>query len=630
MPPGATLGSFALELVQAFEAPADAIFDEESLRHVLSGFQGVAGLDSGELAGSFEELPAPPPPPPPLPPSSPPSPAMPPLAPPANTTNSSTTSMRRLSGAPPIDGVSSNGVRQVRLMRRLAIDAGLDMQACNSTLLTKKTIVTVKIATMNPAAYEALIALSQGSPSARYALASSPVMNRDGQAFSLCTKSVVSGQTRNIEEAPSPPPPAPPPVNPPEPPAPPPFNLLPGGLDVFAFVNVSNPAAAALTQLLQASAGTVQAAATVAVGASVAASAAASAVGGAAGGGGGPSALMGAQRNALYGMVGGAPQSCDAPGAAGNGGGWTMGRLGVGGDNPCADGGGRLQTGRRLQKGGGGKSGGADGGKGDGADGYEEEEDLTQRLLVQAMVDTILSVSMIFGVIVILHVLVLLLWKCCVNRRFYRWARPSNIRVVYIVKKPGARLGVGLQGNVIMHVEPGSSCAGLLLPGDKVHVVNGIQLKPARMWIRWACAQLDIRVWVRWACSVDLVGAKAAKLISGSSKLYMLVSSPPETSRPLRPRFCCRLSCFRPSEKRVAPTAPEGEPPSDPNAARAGDTKPGLDSAVLSTVTTTATSDADDGVPQAPSVGPSDIEREQLKKAFGDFDLDGTAQWLQT
>ena len=112
-----------------------------------------------------------------------------------------------------------------------------------------------------------------------------------------------------------------------------------GGLDVLDFVNLSNPVSAALTTLLTAAAPTVQAAATTAVAVSAAVSAGAAAAGGAAAGGSvGRSVLGVAQRNSLMGTLGGAAASCDDPRATGTGGGWTMGRLGVGSaNNPCTN-----------------------------------------------------------------------------------------------------------------------------------------------------------------------------------------------------------------------------------------------------------------------------------------------------
>ena len=48
----------------------------------------------------------------------------------------------------------------------------------------------------------------------------------------------------------------------------------------------------------------------------------------------------------------------------------------------------------------------------------EDEESFEQRLLVSAMVDVIMSVIMILGALIGLHVLVLIYWKYCMNRRY--------------------------------------------------------------------------------------------------------------------------------------------------------------------------------------------------------------------
>ena len=178
-----------------------------------------------------------------------------------------------------------------------------------------------------------------------------------------------------------------------------------------------------------------------------------------------------------------------------------MGRFGVGGESPCADGG------RRLS---------------------EDEEALVQRLLVQAMVDTMLSVAMILAAAFGLHLLILVQWKCCINHSYYNWSKPSNIRVVRISKPHGSRLGIDLHDDKIMHVDLASPCAGLLRPGDQLHVINGKQVLRSRGWIRWLCALLDIRQLWRG----DQVAARAAKLLADSSLLYILVSSPPETGTP--------------------------------------------------------------------------------------------------
>ena len=317
----------------------------------------------------------------------------------------------------------------------------LDMSQCyaGGSTKPKKTIVTVSITTKDAAAFATLMKLSQGSAEETEALKAIPITAADGSAFTLCTKAAVagSGPQQIINPAPSPPaPPTPPPALPPSPP----FNILPGGLDILDFVNVSNPGSKAVGMLLQQAAATVSTVAAAAVGASVAAGVAASAAGGAAGGGApGPASLGGAQRNSMYSNLGGPPTTCDDPAATSKGS-WTMGRLGAGSSKgPCEEGGvsnkRRLRNerkeayGRRLQSRGGGGSSGGSGNSGGSASKYdssestlifvesEDEESFEQRLLVSAMVDVIMSVLMILGALVGLHVLVLIYWKYCMNRR---------------------------------------------------------------------------------------------------------------------------------------------------------------------------------------------------------------------
>ena len=176
------------------------------------------------------------------------------------------------------------------------------------------------------------------------------------------------------------------------------------GLNLNAFVNTTNPSVAALSVLLTAAAPTVQAAATVAVTVGVAASAAASAVGGAARGGVGPNALMSAQRNYLMSTLAGTPDSCEDPRATSNGGGWTMGRFGFGQSvNPCLDPNFTATTSptnqtaarRRMNTGSVGAGTGTTSARED-AQGpsfvdFDQEEDLAQRLLVAAFIDTLTS-----------------------------------------------------------------------------------------------------------------------------------------------------------------------------------------------------------------------------------------------
>ena len=157
------------------------------------------------------------------------------------------------------------------------------------------------------------------------------VTNAAGTAISPCTGAVVPEYGRDVQLAPSPPPPGLPPFAPPSTP-----RFLSSGLDVFQFVNATNPASAAVGFLLQRAATTVQTTAAIAIGTSVGASMAASALGGTAGGGTSPAALGGAQRNYMYSMLAGPPTSCDDPAASSNGGGWTMARLGLS-HHPCSE-----------------------------------------------------------------------------------------------------------------------------------------------------------------------------------------------------------------------------------------------------------------------------------------------------
>jgi len=276
-----------------------------------------------------------------------------------------------------------------------------------TAIMSLAMIIQVSVSTTSEDAYSSLMALASASPTfvAAALTAAAPVTNSDGRLFALCTSAVVFNSTQGIDPAPSPPPPSPPPFS----------NAL-GGLDVLDFVNVSSPASAALTTLLTAAAPTVQAAAAAAVSVSVAASVGASAVGGAASGGGGPAALAGAQRNALMAMLGGAPSSCEDPRATGTGGGWTMGRFGMGSSsNPCVASTGESSTeaaaasqARRLE----GRWGREGSGRGrrlaskekhkddQGDDEIldvdeEVDEDLVQRLLVVALVDALTSTSMV-------------------------------------------------------------------------------------------------------------------------------------------------------------------------------------------------------------------------------------------
>ena len=182
------------------------------------------------------------------------------------------------------------------------------------------------------------------------------ITNADGQPLVRCTSPWLQDLGRKIIAAPSPPPPAPP-----MPPAAPPRIIGGGRLKLEDFVNVTNAASAALSQLMTKAQSTIGTAATVAAAAAVGAAAGGAAAGSAAGGrgpGGAVSAVQGAQRLSNFGKIGGPPPDGDL----GDGGGWTGGRLGFG---RSADGSRR----RRLQSrgGGSGSSGSSSSGGGRGS-----------------------------------------------------------------------------------------------------------------------------------------------------------------------------------------------------------------------------------------------------------------------
>ena len=367
-------------------------FDAVSLGQLLAAYGTLTYLSAGELSATADEVPFPPPSPPPaLPPDMPPpptspSPQWPPEAPPvapntiSNASESATTTAgleaaaatstgRRLSLPQALeaasaghkalhyegsdhggdrDGVDDSESRDGLLdgRRRMGLLNGwacwtsstcglelidkLDRSSCGSGERRKQTIVTVRVETTNVMSYRLVLKLHT-APSYGALLAPEPVTNAAGHSLSMCTGPLIFDQGRGIWSAPSPPPPTSPPPEPPYPPPEAPFNLLSGGLNLFDFVNVSNPVAAAVTQLLVASAPTVKAAAVVTVAAAAGSAVAGAVAGGGASGGIGPSALYGAQRNAMLTGLGGAAKSCDDPAAKSDGGGWMMGRLGLGG-----------------------------------------------------------------------------------------------------------------------------------------------------------------------------------------------------------------------------------------------------------------------------------------------------------
>ena len=574
-----------LSLLQAFEGSADAPFDSSSLAAVITGYRKLAGLSAQEVSGDYEDLPMPPPPPmppipttPPTPPLVPLPPAPPPLPPglpqlplpissppssPPSTPNSTAVhSASDSNSTAPADESQLDGMlgadrgkvgrllqmragrkanpisaraprrwlerkvpsqlRGERAPRQLAQISGLDMTGCTSTTLSKKTVVTVTISTLSESAYSSLMALASSSPTfaAAALTAAVPVTNSNGQLFAMCTSSVVFNASRSITLAPSPPPPAPPPVS----------DAL-GGLDILDFVNVTIPASAALTTLLTTAAPTVQAVATALV---------ATAITGAAGGGGSPAALAGAQRLSILGMLGGAPSSCDDPRSTGSGGGWTMGRLGMGSlSNPCTSnsssddsatsanwtgtlegtssgggGGGRRLTSKNKEK-----------GKNDQQEAEEEEEvTLTQKLLMVVLVDTLVSVSTIIGSIIGIHILILCAWQFIANCKYYSWVKRGPTRVIYVSKPAGERLGIDLVGCRVVAVHADSPCSRFLSPNDELLLINGQSVTSSEQGSSRICAASELYLLV----SAHLLSEGAcdggnARRSRGCSKLCLML-----------------------------------------------------------------------------------------------------------
>ena len=258
-------------------------------------------------------------------------------------------------------------------------------------------------------------------------------------------------------------------------------NLLPSVLNVREFLNVSNAGTAAASKLLTAQAGTVQAVAAASVAAATVASAAASLAGSAAGGAPGPALLMGAQRNSMYASMGGsAATSCDDPAAASSGGGFTMGRFGLGASDPCASRRRRLQSRKSNNNQDAGEN--FDDNFGD-SSGEGNEEFEAQLILMAALVDTILGVSMVLAITIAVHLSLLLWWNYRANREYYAWTRPAPAITLVVRKEPGEPMGIGFRRGVTGRVYVSSladesqflaaSGAAMIGPGDGVLSANG-------------------------------------------------------------------------------------------------------------------------------------------------------------
>ena len=309
--------------------------------------------------------------------------------------------------------------------------------------------------------------------------------------------------------------------------------------------------------MLTASAPTVQSAASASVGAKIATAVVGSALGSAGGGVGsgvGPGAIAGAQRNFLMSLLGGAPSTCEDPRSKTNGGGWTMGRIGMGQSrNPCLEGDTetyeaermarrrrRLEEGRRLTaKQDGGSSGTDIGNRNDEeelelVDGEsqlvadDDDEDLVQRLLVVAMVDTIMSVLTILSAFTFLHMVALVFWRFVINRRYYAWVSPKHARIIRVDKAEGELLGLSMKSYFIKHVALHSPCAEffeggepILQVGDRIHMVNGCKLRGR------ACAEAIRSAGTIFFLVSRATSKEAAKATCWSCPSWRVLGPPP-------------------------------------------------------------------------------------------------------
>ena len=67
-----------------------------------------------------------------------------------------------------------------------------------------------------------------------------------------------------------------------------------------------------------------------------------------------------------------------------------------------------------------------------------------------------MSVLLIFGCVVSVHLLLLVLWKYWCNRRYYTWDPRTPARVVLIHKDADGHVGIGIAGDTVVTVEAGS------------------------------------------------------------------------------------------------------------------------------------------------------------------------------
>ena len=300
-----------------------------------------------------------------------------------------------------------NMVAARRFRRASSISLSSCIAATDGAASSSVALVTITITQASANSF----ALSGSSASS---VATMSAVNAAGQNLAQCATPLTS-TVINVTDAPAPPAP------PPEP------RLTASGLNVWDYVNVTNPATAARNKLLRDGAATATAAviatitATVAASVAGAASAAAGAAAGAAAAGGmgvgigaAVTAMSGVQRFAMYTRLGAAglnPTNRNGKDPTL----WMRGSLGMY-SRPSASGNSSAAGRRRLQA-----AGSSPSSSQKPAEWMTAEEELREELMAH-LLDQLISSMAILVFVGAPHLALLLFWKYGFNRAYYRWA----------------------------------------------------------------------------------------------------------------------------------------------------------------------------------------------------------------
>ena len=463
-----------IRLIHVFESPSGAAFDEEAQRNLEMRYR-AAGLATDDTIHNFQQR---------------------------------SIEVEASSGIVDYQVLAANSSNVSSCdssTDALISTDGLDLCSCGTAGSSSTVVVAFNITTSNPVSVELILATRRGIGTISNLLGSRPITNAANESFTNCTSRVRFEQGQRIVPA----------------------TTLLGFIDLGGFfqeplraadfLNDTNPVATAVGQLLRRSAATAQVAAT-----AVAASATASAVAGGASGMS-PAGLLSVQRLSLYSKMSGVPRSCEDDAARTAGGDWYTGSFGIARNNPCTDpsssaapsgpqivsadspaqGGGRRLTSQR------GKDNGADDSD------VQAQEDLPVRLLVNTMIDQLVSAIVLLSVVFGLHMIVLLCWRFCFNRAYYRWQPPGFTRTIQVDKAKGKDLGVSLRRGRVAGIAEDSPCCSVLSSGDKVVLINGKRV--ARTI--WGCFS-----------PFRLSNGGARKRMREASQVILLVTRSPEAS----------------------------------------------------------------------------------------------------